>query len=177
MILKDFLSTIPAVCSCLIGAIAGLYLKAMLPMREKVVRLFVLGMYFILIGYVMSFFISNQQKPCGHRVFVIFTSGFALVCLSLSVFAFDYKQWRYLTSPFVIFGRNAIALYLFSAILGRLVLMFHVGGLRFRDWFFNDFFSPLFNDKPGSLIYSFLFLWLCYLMMRYLHRRHIYFSV
>src|SRR5207253_3177475 len=52
--------------------------------------------------------------------FVLFTAGFALVCLALCYWILDIKQWRGWATPGLVFGMNAIAAYFFAEIVAHL---------------------------------------------------------
>ncbi len=173
---EGILSTLPAITSGLIGVLVGLYLKATLHLKEKIARLFFLGVYFCLMGYFVGY-VFPINKTLWSPSFVFFTSGWALVCFSVCLYCFDYQAWQKFTTPFLVLGRNAIMLYIVSTIGTYMVLMFHVNGLRFRPWFYQAFFAPLFGGQLGSLAYSLLFLFICYVLMRALYRRNIFISL
>jgi len=109
---EGFLSTIPAVATCLFGVFAGLLLKSgNLPDRKKVVILLGIG-----IGSVILGFIWGLQFPVIKKIwtssYVLVAGGYA--CLGLAAFyqIIEIWGWRKWCMPFVWIGMNPITIYL-----------------------------------------------------------------
>ncbi len=92
--------------------------------------------------------------------YVLFTAGFALVCLAACYWANDIRRWRAVwMKPFLIFGRNErIAAYIaawFFAMLPYFV-PFHVNGQprHAAEYIFERFFAPLGSPSFTSLLFS-----------------------
>ena len=102
------------------------------------------------------------NKKLWTSSYVLFTAGFALVCLAVCYWANDIKQWRGAwTKPFVIFGANAIAAYMVHIVLAVFVYSFHAQldgrTLNGQDYLFQRFFAPLAGPSFASLLYSLVF--------------------
>jgi len=126
---EGFLSTIPAVATCLLGVFAGLLLRN--PGRtekQKTVLLAGAGVTLAILGYVWGLEFPVIKK--------IWTSSYALVAggwslLLLAVFYLIIDVWKMRTwaMPFVWLGTNALTIYLISNVTDfwKLALRF-VGG-------------------------------------------------
>ncbi|MBX7254776.1 MAG: hypothetical protein K1Y02_00345 [Candidatus Hydrogenedentes bacterium] len=125
---EGFLSTIPAVGSCIIGLLVGLFLKnKTVPEQKKVWYLLGAGVVMIVLGYLWSF-----QFPIIKRVwspsYVFVAGGCSLLLLAFFQQLLDiWKVRTTLFTPFLWLGSNALAVYMavnlvsFESIAERLV--------------------------------------------------------
>ncbi len=111
---EGLLSTLPAIASCLIGVLVGMFLRNVrLSDWKKVVTLAAAGALLVTLGWLW-----NLQFPVIKK---IWTSSFVLVaagysCLLLAAFhlLIDVWGWRRWAQPFVWIGMNPITLYMIS---------------------------------------------------------------
>ena len=109
---EGLLSTLPAIANCLIGVLAGLWLRdSKRSDRTKVGYLIGAGVVMVGLGWLW-----NLQFPVIKK---IWTSSFVLVacgysCLLLAVFhqVIEGWGWRRWAMPFVWIGMNSITIYL-----------------------------------------------------------------
>jgi predicted acyltransferase len=109
---EGFLSTLPAIATCLLGVFAGLLLKnADVPDQKKVVYLAAGGLAGVILGFLWGLEFPVIKK--------IWTSSYVLVaggysCLFLAAFyqMVEIWQWRKWCVPFVWIGMNPITIYL-----------------------------------------------------------------
>ncbi len=123
---EGLLSTLPAIATTLLGVLAGEILKRKRGLSERCRWLLVSG-----VGLVLSGLICNSWLPINKNIwspsFALFMAG--LDCLVLTGFLWliegrGYRRW---TQPFVIFGMNAIAVYMISELVPEMVGLFSVG--------------------------------------------------
>ena len=89
------------------------------------------------------------------------------------------KWW---TKPFVIFGVNALALFVFSGIMARLLGMMRVAGvdgkeISLQQWIFQTFFLSWAEPINASLAYAVTFILFWLFLMWLLYRKNIYIKV
>ena len=111
---EGLLSTLPAVATCLLGVLAGVFLQRQdLSPRQKMRWLFVAGVVLVAAGWLWGL-----QFPVIKK---IWTSSYVLVaggysCLLLGTFygIIEVAGWRRWATPFIWIGMNAITLYVLA---------------------------------------------------------------
>src|SRR6185503_5195471 len=163
---EGLLSTIPAIATALFGVLTGQWLRASKSQYEKVTGLFVAGACCVVIGWCWNpFFPIN--KALWTSSYVFFTAGLALQFLALCYWSIDIKGWKWWTKPFVIFGVNAIVLFVGSGVMARLMGLIKVpkedGTTQaLQVWIYNHGYASWLAPNRASLAYaiSFILLWL-----------------
>jgi len=173
---EGILSTMPAVVSCIIGVLTGLYLKKETSFFEQISSLFVWGILFVLSGEFLANWIPIN-KTIWSPSYVIFMAGLSLIALAMFRYFFDKKPKNPLAEFLNVFGMNALFFFMFSALLARLILMIKIGDLRLRDWIYTNFFSPIFGNHLGSMAYSVCFLLISYVVLNWVYKRKIFWAL
>ncbi|MFM8877675.1 MAG: acyltransferase family protein [Verrucomicrobiota bacterium] len=111
---EGLLSTLPAIASCLLGVLTGLFLKA--PNRTATQRLKGLttaGLALLATGYLwgMAFPIIKNLWTSSY---VCVAAGWSCLILALFHGLIDVKGWSGWAKPFTWIGMNSIAIYLAS---------------------------------------------------------------
>ena len=109
---EGFLSTIPAVATCLLGVFAGLLLgNARVPDQRKVIILAGAGIACVGLG-----FLWGQQFPVIKKIwsssYVLVAGGYACLFLAAFYLVVEIWGWRKWCVPFVWIGMNPITIYL-----------------------------------------------------------------
>ena len=172
---EGLLSTLPALATTLIGALAGHWLRSKRDGYEKDAGLFFAGSVGVALGWAWSAtFPINKALWTGS--FVLLTAGLGLQLFAACYWLVDLRLIRRWAAPFVIFGRNAIAAYVFAAFLARLASWPWGPELRVttRDWLYGRVFAPVMSQGNASLAYALLFVAICFGFATLLHRRGIY---
>ena len=196
---EGLLSTIPAIVTCISGVLTGLWLStsngsqiknfesenSMFEIRDslfkKVSGLFFFGLVLLAAGYIWnSYFPLN--KALWTSSYVLATSGLALLILGACYWLIDiqgYKKWAW---PFVVFGVNALPLFVFSGIWARMHAAFRVTGtdgqlISAQKWTMQNIFLNIFNPIDASLAFaiSFILLWLFFMWL--LYRKQVFIKV
>lgn len=178
---EGILSTIPALATTISGVLTGVWLKSKRGDLEKIAGIFFFGIVLIAVGWAWNFHFPFN-KPLWTSSYVVYTSGLALCFLGFCYYLVDIKGYQKWAKPFVIFGVNALALYVFSGILARILGVIKVAGaegkeITLQKWIFDTFFAPLGSPVNASLFYavSYIFFWL--FLMWLLYRKRIYIKV
>lgn len=174
---EGILSTVPAICTALFGVLTGQWLRTNKTDYEKVAGLFVAGMCCVIIGWAWNpFFPIN--KGLWTSSYVFFTAGMALQVLGFCYWLVDIKRVRAWATPFVVFGVNAIALFVGTALMARLLGLIDIkradgSTLSLQDWIFRQAFLSWASPINASLAFAITFVLLWLALMWILYRRGI----
>lgn len=186
---EGLLSTIGALATTLFGILTGNLIRAKdKTPTEKVALMFVAGIGCMIIGWCWNpWFPINKSLWTSSYVF--FTAGLALQFLALCYWLIDIKGYKAWTKPFVIFGVNAIILFVGTGVMARLMGMtsgfmgsfeklIHVtkpdgSPLALQSWIYDHAFASWLAPNNASLAFaiSFILLWLFFMWL--LYRRNI----
>ena len=177
---EGILSTIPAIATALFGVLTGQWLRTSKSQYEKVTGLFVAGAGCVVIGWCWNpFFPIN--KALWTSSYVFFTAGLALQFLALCYWLIDIKKYQRWAKPFVVFGVNAIALFVGTALMARLMglikLPWGSETISLQGWIFQKLFLPLASPVNASLAYAIVFILLWLGLMWILYSRKIFIKV
>lgn len=168
---EGYLSTFPAIVSCLLGVFAGLLLaNQAVKDQQRVIWLLAAGFILVALGLVWG-----QEFPIIKK---IWTSSYVLVAggcsaLLLGVFYLVVDVWKIQKwcRPFVWMGMNSITIYMVVNILGR----GGFGGLsrRLVGGDIHDFFDRHCAGS-GDLVVSVVGLLMAFWLMHFLYRRKVF---
>ena len=180
---EGLLSTIPAVSTCLAGVLCGIFLKTKRDDYEKVSAFFFFGVVLVAIGWAWDFFFPIN-KALWTSSYVVFMAGQALCFLGFCYWLIDIKGYKFWTKPFVIFGVNALALFVGSGVMARLLGLIKVGDpnaegvrLSLQQFIFNNFFLSWTSPINASLAYAVCFILVWLFLMWLLYRKKIFIKV
>ena len=178
---EGILSTIPAIVTTISGVLAGTWLRSKRDGLDKLGGIFFFGVLLFALGWIWnSFFPFN--KSLWTSSYVLVTSGLALLVLGSCYWLIDIKGYKRWARPFIIFGANALALFVFSGIFARMMSAYRTNGADGKPWSLQktvvqNIFLALFQPINASLAYAvcFILLWLFFMWL--LYRRRIYIKV
>ena len=179
---EGLLSTLPAIATTLAGVLCGHWLRRDKDDYEKVSAMFFVGLVLTTIGWIWSFWFP-LNKALWTSSYVVYTAGLALCFLGFCYWLIDIKDYKKWAKPFVIFGVNALALFVFSGLTAKLMGIIKVGAdaegksVSLQKWIFDSIFLPLAAPINASLMFaiSFILVWL--FLMWLLYRKRIYIKV
>jgi predicted acyltransferase len=164
---EGLLSTMGALATTLFGVLTGYRLRCetRTPI-EKVAGMFIAGACCVMIGWAWSpWFPINKSLWTSSYVF--FTGGLALQLFALCYWLIDIKGYRAWAKPFVVFGVNAIALFVGTGVMARLLGLIKVSGadgarISLQGWIYRHLFLSWAQPINASLAYAvvFILLWL-----------------
>lgn len=180
---EGLLSTIPAISTCLAGVLCGIFLKTKRDDYQKVSAFFFFGIVLVAIGWAWDFFFPIN-KSLWTSSYVVFMAGQALCFLGFCYWLIDIKGYKAWTKPFVIFGVNALALFVGSGVMARLLGIIKVGEagsdgnrLSLQQWIFNNLFLSWASPINASLAYAICFILVWLFLMWLLYRKNIFIKV
>ena len=178
---EGLLSTIPAIATTLFGVLTGHWLRSERTRWDKVTAMFVAGSVALVLGWAWnSFFPIN--KPLWTSSYVLFTAGLALQLLALCYWLIDIHGYRRWAWPFEVFGVNALALFVGSGLMVKLMGLIRIpnsDGTRVssQGWIFRNLFLSWATPINASLFYAIAFILLWLFLMWLLYRKRIYIKV
>ena len=109
---EGLLSTLPAICSCLLGVFAGLLLKdKSVADTKKVAYLIGFGIVGVVVGFLWGF-----QFPVIKKIwtssFVLVAGGYSAILLGLFYLVIDMWKCQKWATPFLWIGTNALTIYM-----------------------------------------------------------------
>jgi predicted acyltransferase len=148
---------------------------------NKVSGMFFFGVTLLALGLIWnSYFPLN--KALWTSSYVLATAGLALLTLGFCYWLIDIKGYRRWATPFVIFGVNALALFVFTGFFARMIAAYRVTGpdgqlISVGRWVVQNIFLKIAQPIDASLMFaiSFILLWL--FLMWLLYRKRIYVKV
>ena len=177
---EGFLSTIPALATTLLGVLTGQWLRTIKSDYEKVAGMFVAGISCLVIGWAWNpFFPIN--KSLWTSSYVLFSGGLALEFLAFCYWLIDIRKYQRWARPFVVFGVNAIVLFVGTGVMARLMglikLPWGSSQISLQGWIFQKLFLSWASPINASLVYAIAFILLWLGLMWILYHRKIFIKV
>ena len=178
---EGILSTIPAIATALAGVLTGTWLKSNRSDAEKTNGLFFFGTVLVAIGWIWNF-LFPINKALWTSSYVVFTAGLALCFLGFCYWLVDIKGYQKWTKPFVIFGTNALALYVGAELTAKCLDLIQVTGangepISLQGWIYETIFAPLAAPVNASLLYALGYVLIWLFIMWILWRRKIFIKI
>jgi predicted acyltransferase len=170
---EGILSTLPAVATAISGTLTGIWLRYAKVEVRKVTGMLQAGLVCLLAGWKWGYFFP-LNKALWTSSYVLVSTGWALVLLSLCYWLIEIQGWKRWSKPFEVFGANAIAAYFLHVFFLKLQNLWKVPGpdgnpIPVRIAFTNHVFGGWLSPQNASLGYalSYTFLWLAVFWILY----------
>ncbi len=162
---EGILSTIPAITTVLCGVLTAHWLKTNKNDYEKVTGLFAFGIIGLVLGEIISIWFPIN-KNLWSPSYTIFMAGMALLFLGMCYWLIDIRGYKAWSRPFVIFGSNAITVYVLSSLTARaLIFWWKVPGpegtpIALKTFLYNNYFQSWLAPMNSSLLWA-----VCYILI------------
>ncbi len=178
---EGLLSTLPSIGTCLLGVLAGTWLRRKdRDENVKVAWLFTFGILSVAAGAVWDAFFPIN-KALWTSSFVLYAGGFSLLALTLSYWLIDVQHRNKYIEPFLAFGANAITAYVAADVVLILLDLIHinVNGARMgaQQYLYQTFFTPYFSPVNASLAGAITYVLLLLIPMWILYKKKIFLKV
>jgi len=152
---EGLLSTLPAIATSLIGLRAGVYLRDQRPGDRPLRALAGAGLVLSGLGLAWGT-LFPINKALWTSSFVLLTGGLALLALALSIRLCDGPRASRLARPLVVYGVNAITVFVGSGIVGRLVASTWrtADGRSVKVWLYEEVLAGPLPPEVASLAYA-----------------------
>jgi predicted acyltransferase len=179
---EGLLSTLPAISTGLFGVLVGTYLRRRdLDESTKVAWLFAVGAISTGLGLLW-----DLQFPINKSLwtssFVLYAGGLATIILSLCYWLIDIYQQNKFTTPFVVYGKNAITVFFLSGLLPRTLNMFTVKAADgtetgLQSWMYSSWFAPYFSPVNASLAWAVAQILFWFVILYIMYKKKIFIKV
>jgi predicted acyltransferase len=177
---EGLLSSLPAIATTLLGVVAGLAIRDGSSPRAVVRSLGGWGLAGVAVGLTWSL-VFPINKSLWTSSYVLFTGGIAAAALAACYAWFDVspsdfaRRW---SEPLVAMGRNALLLFVLSALLAKTLIHLHWpdSAQSLGDWLYQTAFLRYLPPHNASLAFAMAHLGLLWALLWELHRRKLYWT-
>jgi predicted acyltransferase len=126
---EGVLSTLPAICTALLGVLAGHWLRSSRSGSRKATGLAIAGVLCLAVGLIWAQFFPII-KILWTSSYVLFAGGWSLLLLALFYWLIDVRGYHRWTTFFVVIGMNAITIYFLQRFVDfEAIATFFLGGI------------------------------------------------
>ena len=179
---EGLFSTIPAIATGLFGVMVGLWLRRKdKDEATKIAWLFSAGTVATVLGLVWDLQFP-MNKALWTSSFVLFTGGLATIVLALSYWIIDVQRYTRFTTPFVVYGLNAITVFFLSGLLPRTLNLIRVtmpdgSETGAQSWLYQSFYVPHFSPINASLAWALTQILFWFIILYIMYKKKIFIKV
>jgi predicted acyltransferase len=173
---EGILSTFPAVVNVIAGYYVGVYVSKQGKTYEGLAKLLLWGCGFLALAWFWNL-VFPINKKLWTSSYVCLTVGIDMVLLSFLTYVIEFRKKVKWTAFFVPFGKNPLFVYIVSEILIVIFFIIPVGhDSSFADWSGQGILR-LVPGAWGSLLFSVIYMLICWSVGYFLDRKKIYIRV
>jgi predicted acyltransferase len=150
---EGILSTLPAIATTLLGSLAGVVLRSERSPSAKARWFLISGAALTVAGLVWGAFFPIN-KSLWTSSYVLLTAGLAAVLFALCYQIADVALVRGWTRPFVVYGTNAIFVFVASGLFAKTLGLVKIDGTPLQVLLYKAFFESWAAPKNASLAYA-----------------------
>ena len=174
---EGFSTYITATVTGITGMLAGAYLLSSDSWERKVINLFMAGGMAIIAGIMWGWGSLGINTKLWTPPYVLVSSGFAASALAGCIYVIDIlgKNNNRVVNFGVVYGMNAIAVFVLADLLEVIFYIVKIGGLPLNGWFMHFMSKVLFfTPKFASMCYAFMYVFICFIPAYYLYKKKIF---
>ncbi|MFC2137286.1 acyltransferase family protein [Bacteroidota bacterium] len=174
---EGLLSTFPAIVTTISGMIAGYIIISKKVREMKNIWMYSIGFTAMIVGYIWSLFFPFN-KSIWSSSYVLFSSGLAFLTLSVLMWLIDGLKFDKFARIPIIFGSNAITVYVIHGILYIPLSYISIGKtVGIQSGLMNILTSIGFVNELASLTWAIIYTGLCFIPILVLYRYKIFIKV
>jgi predicted acyltransferase len=168
-----------SVSTVLIGLLAGRWIASESTSPKRIAAMFATGFTLFVIGNVWNV-ILPINKALWTASYVCLTGGISLQLLAMAGWILDhYAAVRPWAKPLQMAGVNALAFFVSAGVLQRVLVYGRVSTegherVMLRKMIYEEAVAPWMPGKFGALIFTVLFLLLCFAFVAFLYRKKVF---
>ena len=170
---EGILSTFPSIVTGITGMLVGTLILGKKSQEHKVMTLFTIGFVTAIVGVIWSW-VSPLNENLWTSSFVLFTSGLACMTLAGSLFLIDILHYKKVANFGIIYGSNAITIYVLADIFALFFYGLQLGGASLNDHYFNFFTALGGAPKIISMTYALIYVGINFIPAWVLYKRNIF---
>ncbi|MBT2563318.1 DUF5009 domain-containing protein [Pedobacter sp. ISL-68] len=175
---EGVLSTLPAVGTCLFGILVGVWMRRKdVDNATKVAWLFTTGITAVILGLLW-----DLQFPINKALwtssYVLYAGGLASIGMALCYWIIDVQGYKKFTTPFVVYGVNAITVFFLAGLMPRVLNLIQITkpdgtktGLLVR--FYETCYTPFFSPINASLVWAITYVLGFYVLLYFMYKKNI----
>ena len=163
---EGLFSTIPAICTAMLGMLTGLFVQRSKPTSRTALALLVAGIVFALAGAAWNV-IYPINKALWSSSFVLAVAGYSLVMFALFYYIIEVLGWRKWSLFFTVIGMNSITIYLAQ----RFINFSYTSERLFSG------LVKLMPDNSQAFFTQLAYIAVCWLFLYFLYRKRVFLKV
>jgi predicted acyltransferase len=175
------ISTIPAIATCLLGVLTGLWLRTQKGMMAKAGGMLGGAIAGLALGSFWAIWFPINKRLWTSS-YVLFAAGWTLLILAICYFVIEIRKhagaWTY---PWRVFGANAIFTYALAELLSTVLEIIPAGNsghaISLKELIYTRIFYPIVSPAFGSLLYSLSYVLVCFVPAVVLYRKRIFIKI
>lgn len=169
---EGILTTIPSIITGVFGLVAGSILVSNKDIKDKIIKLFSLGLVLVFVGDFFSWsFPVNKNLWSTSYTFLMAGMSFMLVAaFTYLIDVSGYKKFKMSQ----VFGTNSIFTYVLSGTLTSIFYSDRFIGVELNSLFVDTLISIGISPKLTSLLYAIIFVLIIYIPASYLFKKKIF---
>ena len=158
---EGIFSTLAAIATVVLGAWAGRILRAPVAGQVRAARLLGAGVALMGAGLIWDLWLPIN-KNLWTSSFALFMAGASSVGLAVFYWVIDVRGWRRWATPLVMFGVNAIVIFVGAGVVARmlgLIAWSDAAGanVTLKAWIYTRVFTPYLSPLNASLGFAVAF--------------------
>ncbi|MGQ3054867.1 MAG: acyltransferase family protein [Roseateles sp.] len=177
---EGLLSTLPAVSTQLLGVLAGYVLASNKQPADKAMTWMLAGLAALWLGQVLDAWLMPINKSLWTPSFAIAMAGWACIVFAAFYWLLDAMpqplaraRWARLLHPLVVFGMNALFLFVLSGFVAKMLYTVKLGDGRTLG---RSLYQPILDlglaPKNASLLHAIAFVAVMYAVAWVMYRKH-----
>ncbi len=153
---EGLFSTLPAIGTGISGMLTGQWLQRKDKTEyEKITQMFVYGGTLMVIGWAWDAMGFPINKSLWTSSYTCWTSGLALAFLATFYWLIDVRGYKSFTTPFVVYGVNAITVFFLSGLIPRIFGLIKVTmpdgeEMKLQPWMYKTLIAPHFSEPKNA---------------------------
>jgi predicted acyltransferase len=174
---EGILSTLPAVCTVLIGYYVGEIIGKGSADGKTVMKLVLFGVASTGLGLLWNM-LFPLNKPLWTSSYVLYTAGIGMGVLAFIYFVADVMKFQKWGSFFLVFGTNALFSFFLAGVWTRIMLLIKITSgsskVTLYTWIYEHVCMPVAGNLNGSLMFALMQMLLIWLIALVLYRKKIF---
>lgn len=177
---ETIISMIPGVSTVLFGVLAGRFVQQLRDHTSAMRVLAIGAVAGIVIGLLWDLVVP-LNKILWSSSFAVYTAGWSCLVFLLFYWILEVRKVAWIGFPFVVYGMNAITLYVATGLFVRWVML--SWKVPWDGWtvsltgYFYRTFANILGPAAGSVLYSIMIIALGWLLCYWMFRRKIFLKV